>query len=135
MTLLNKPTSAFLFFSFSLSFIRFILFVMNVFGRFRSGSSTSVSTKSTSKSDTPSVDYGPITHEPILTAPTEYEPILNPPLDDEQKQKVMDLMAYMDTIILDKEDPYYPHERGFLSEGTANRYMRARKWDFEVMSH
>lgn len=100
-----------------------------MFGKFRSGSSATLSTKSA----TPSVDYGPITHEPILTAPTDYEPILNAPLDDEQKQKVKDLMAYMDTIILDKGDPYYPHERGFLSEGTANRYMRARKWDFEVI--
>ena len=101
---------------------------MNVF-RLRSGSSAATSTKSTAA---PSVDYGPITHEPIFTAPAQYEPILNPPLDDEQKQKVKDLMAFMDTVILSKEDPYYPHERGFLSEGTANRYMRARRWDFEV---
>lgn len=100
---------------------------MNVF-KFRSSSSTAASTKSA----TPSVDYGPITHEPILSLPTEYEPILNPALDDEQKKKITDLLAYMDTVILSKEDPYYPNERGFLSEGTAHRYMRARKWDFEV---
>jgi hypothetical protein len=102
---------------------------MNVF-KFRSGSSAAASTKSA----TPSIDYGPITHEPIFTPPKDYDPILNPPLDDEQKQKVKDLMAFMDTIVLPKEDPYYPNERGFLSEGTANRYMRARRWDFEVTS-
>lgn len=100
---------------------------MNVF-RFRSGSSAANSTKSA----TPSVDYGPITHEPILTQPAQYEPVMNPALDDEQKKKIVDLLAYMDTIILPKDDPYYPNERGFLSEGTAHRYMRARKWDFEV---
>lgn len=101
-----------------------------MFNRFRSGSSAAASTKS---SATPSIDYGPITHEPIFTPPKEYEPILNPPLDDEQKQKVKDLIEWMDTIILSKEDPYYLHERGFLSEATANRYMRARKWDFQVI--
>jgi hypothetical protein len=100
-----------------------------MFNRFRATSSAAASTKSA----TPSIDYGPITQEPILTPPKDYEPILNAPLDDEQKQKVQDLMAWMDTIILSKEDPYYPNERGFLSEATANRYMRARKWDFEVM--
>lgn len=100
---------------------------MNVF-RFRSASSAANSTKSA----TPSVDYGPITHDPILTQPAEYEPVMNPALDDEQKKKIVDLLAYMDTVILPKDDPYYPNERGFLSEGTAHRYMRARKWDFEV---
>lgn len=100
---------------------------MNVF-RFRSGSSAANSTKSA----TPSVDYGPITHEPLLTPPKEYEPILNPALDDGQKKNIAALLAYMDTIILPKNDPYYPNERGFLSEATAHRYMRARKWDFDV---
>lgn len=103
---------------------------MSLFGRFRSGSS---STATSTKSGAPSVDYGPITHEPILTQPTEYEPVLNPTLDEEKEKKIKDLLEYMETIILDKEDPYYPNERGFLSEATAHRYMRARKWEFEVI--
>ncbi|KAI8638790.1 CRAL-TRIO domain-containing protein [Parasitella parasitica] len=100
---------------------------MNIF-RFKSSSSAANSTKSA----TPSVDYGPITSDPLLTPPTEYEPILNPTLDDEQRQKIADLLAYMDTIILSEQDPYYPNERGFVSKETAHRYMRARKWDFEA---
>lgn len=100
---------------------------MNVF-KFKSATA---STKSTSA---PSVDFGPITHEPILCAPKDYQPVLNATTDEEQNNKVKELLAYMDTIILPKEDDYYPNERGFLSEGTAHRYMRARKWDFEVMS-
>ncbi|CAO3647793.1 unnamed protein product [Mucor hiemalis] len=100
---------------------------MNVF-RFRSASSAAASTKSA----TPSINYGPITNEPIHTPPKDYDPVLNPPLDDEQKQKVKELMAFMDTVILPKEDPYYERERGFLSEATANRYMVARKWNYEA---
>lgn len=102
---------------------------MNVF-RFRSASSAAASTKSTA---TPSVDYGPITHEPIHTPPKEYEPVLNPPLNEEQEQQVKELMAWMDTVILSKEDPYYQRERGFLSEATAKRYLVARKWNYEVI--
>lgn len=102
---------------------------MSLFGRFRSGSN---STATSTKSSAPSIDYGPSTNEPILTPPTEYEPVLNAPLDEEKEQKIKDLLAYMDTIMLDKEDPYYPNEKGFLSEATAHRYMRARKWEFEV---
>lgn len=101
---------------------------MNVF-KFKSASSAA-----STKSAAPSVDYGPITNEPILTPPKDYEATLNPVIDDEQKQKVKDLMAFVDTILLSKDDAYYPNERDFLSEGTANRYLRARKWDFEVMS-
>ncbi|GAA5803133.1 CRAL-TRIO domain-containing protein [Helicostylum pulchrum] len=99
---------------------------MNVF-KFKSGSS-SASTKSAATS----INYGPITNEPILTAPKDYEPAMNAPLTEEQTQKIKDLLAYMDTIILSKEDAYYPNERGFLSDATAHRYMRARKWNFEA---
>lgn len=102
---------------------------MNVF-KFKSASSAA-----STKSAAPSVDFGPITNEPILTAPADCEPVLNPAITDEQKQKIQELLAYMDTVILPKDDAYYPNERGFLSEGTANRYMRARKWDFEVTSN
>lgn len=96
---------------------------MNIF-RFRSSSLSA-------HPPTP-VDHGPFSHEPLLEQPTEYDPVLNAPLDEEQQTKIKDLMAYMDTIMLNKEDPYYPNERGFITEGTAHRYMRARKWDFEV---
>ncbi|KAI8333204.1 CRAL-TRIO domain-containing protein [Choanephora cucurbitarum] len=76
-------------------------------------------------------ELGPVTHEPILTPPKDYQPILNDPLNEEQKTKIKDLLAYMETIMLAKDDPYYASERGFLTEATAHRYMRARKWDFE----
>lgn len=102
---------------------------MNVF-KFRSGSSAA----STKSSAAASINYGPITNEPILVAPKDYEPAMNPPLTEEQTQKIKDLLDYMDTLILSKEDAYYPNERGFLSPATAHRYMRARKWDFEVTS-
>ncbi|KAI9487364.1 MAG: CRAL-TRIO domain-containing protein [Benjaminiella poitrasii] len=100
---------------------------MNVFTRFRSAS-----TANSTKSAAPSIDYGPSTHSAILDQPKEYEPILNVPLDDEQKKKAKDLMDYMESIMVNKEHPYYPNERGFLTEGTIHRYMRARKWNYEA---
>ncbi|KAI8075485.1 CRAL-TRIO domain-containing protein [Gilbertella persicaria] len=97
--------------------------------KFKSSSGTASSADSTKSIST---DLGPVTYEPILSLPANYEPILNTPLDEEQKQKIKDLLAYMDTIMLSSDDPYYPSEKGFLSEATAHRYMRARKWDFEA---
>lgn len=77
-------------------------------------------------------DRGPVSHEPLLEQPTEYDPVLNPPLDEEKEAKIKRLLDYMDSIILDEKDPYYPNERGFITKATVHRYMRARKWDFEV---
>lgn len=92
--------------------------------------SSAASTKSSVTATT--VDLGPMTQEPILTPPTDYQPVLNNPLDEEQKKKVDALMEYVESIMLPKEHEYYPNERGFLTEATANRYLRARKWDLEV---
>ncbi|KAI8997502.1 CRAL-TRIO domain-containing protein [Pilobolus umbonatus] len=104
---------------------------MSIF-RLKLGSASSSKTSLSIKSIKEVVDYGPITNTPIFTPPKDYEPIFPPPINHEQQEKVKQLMVYADTIILKKDDPYYPNERGFLSEGTANRYLRARKWDLEA---
>jgi hypothetical protein len=67
-----------------------------------------------------------------MTPPTEYDPTLSPALDEEQEKKLIEFKEWMETIILNKEDPYYPSERGFLTEETAKRYLRARKWEMDV---
>ncbi|KAG1343435.1 hypothetical protein G6F62_004790 [Rhizopus arrhizus] len=41
-------------------------------------------------------------------------------------------MEHAESIMLPKEDEYYPNERAFLSEATIHRYLRARKWDLEA---
>ncbi|KAI8354048.1 CRAL-TRIO domain-containing protein [Blakeslea trispora] len=96
--------------------------------RFKSSSNLS----SAASTHSVTAENGPVTHEPILTPPKDYQPILNDPIDEEQKKKIKDVLAYMETIMLDKDDPYYASERGFLTEATAHRYMRARRWDFEA---
>lgn len=102
---------------------------MNLFKSNKASSSTA-SIKSAAES---TIDLGPVTHEPVLTPPTSFEPVLNPPLDEEQKKKAQALMEHAESIMLPKEDEYYPNERSFLSEATMHRYLRARKWDLEVI--
>jgi hypothetical protein len=102
---------------------------MNLF-KLNKASSSTASIKSAAES---TIDLGPVTHEPILTPPTSFEPVLNPPLDEEQKKKAQALMEHTESIMLPKEDEYYPNERAFLSEATIHRYLRARKWDLEVI--
>lgn len=93
---------------------------MNVF-RFRSNSTVV-------KPPTPPSEN----HEPILKAPEHYNPILQNKLNEEQQDKLIKLIEYAQSILLDKEDPYFLNERGFLTRETVHRYMRARKWDYEV---
>lgn len=99
---------------------------MNVF-RFKSNSAASVN-----NSEPKVVDNGPVTHEPILTPPADYSPSLPPALDESQQQKLEQLRQYIESIMLPKDHEYYPSERGFVTDGTLKRYMRARKWDYEV---
>ncbi|KAF7727985.1 hypothetical protein EC973_006750 [Apophysomyces ossiformis] len=73
-----------------------------------------------------------VTQEPILTPPAGYSPALHPDLDASQQQKVNELRKYMQSIMLPESHEYYPSEKGFLTEATMKRYMRARKWDFEA---
>lgn len=99
---------------------------MNVF-RFKSNSAANVN-----NSEPKVVDNGPVTHEPILTPPADYSPSLPPALDESQQQKLDQLREYIEGIMLPKDHEYYPSERGFVTDGTLKRYMRARKWDYEV---
>lgn len=126
---INRQKSSLLTFVLTFSpffFLFFFTLYMNIF-RFRSSSLSAHPPP-----EEPSVDHGPVNYEPLLQQPTDYEPVLNPPLDEEKEAKITRLLDYMETIILDKEDPYYPNERKFITKGTVHRYMRARKWDFEV---
>lgn len=101
---------------------------MNVFNRLKSNSNASLKPPSAS----PSEEFGPVSHEPKLTPPAHFTPATHPPLDDEQKSKVAKLLQYIESIMLPETDKYYPSERGFVTENTVKRYMRARKWDYEV---
>ncbi|KAI8982424.1 CRAL-TRIO domain-containing protein [Mycotypha africana] len=98
---------------------------MNIF-RFRSSSNAAASTPEIA------VDHGPVTYKALLTPPSDYEPVLNAPLNEEQQEKINRLLSHIESIMLPKDDPYYPNERGFVTEGTVHRYMRARKWDYEA---
>lgn len=112
--------------SFLLFFTLLLTHTMNVF-RFKSNSAASVN-----NSEPKVVDNGPVTHEPILTPPADYSPSLPPALDESQQQKLEQLRQYIESIMLPKDHEYYPSERGFVTDGTLKRYMRARKWDYEV---
>ncbi|CAO3590737.1 unnamed protein product [Absidia cylindrospora] len=70
--------------------------------------------------------------DPILTVQKDYQPPTAPVLDDSQQQKLAQLREYINTIILPETDDYYPNEKGFLTDATLHRYMRARKWDIEA---
>ncbi|KAG0172852.1 hypothetical protein DFQ28_009816 [Apophysomyces sp. BC1034] len=97
---------------------------MNVF-RLKSNSNASA------KSPT-FVDKELVTQEPILTPPAGYSPVVHPALDVSQQGKVDDLYKYMQSIMLPESHEYHASEKGFLTEATMKRYMRARKWDFEA---
>ncbi|CAO3651149.1 unnamed protein product [Mucor fragilis] len=100
---------------------------MNVFNRLKSNSNASLKPPSPS----PTEEFGPVSHEPKLTPPAHFNPATHPPLDDDQKAKVVKLLQYIESIMLPETDKYYPSERGFVTENTVKRYMRARKWDYE----
>ncbi|KAI7866510.1 CRAL-TRIO domain-containing protein [Spinellus fusiger] len=80
----------------------------------------------------PATHYGPVTHKPILSPPGDYKPIPSAALDEAQTKKVEDLRSYMDSIMLPPTEPYYLNEKGFITEATVKRYMRARKWDYDA---
>ncbi|KAI8979179.1 CRAL-TRIO domain-containing protein [Mycotypha africana] len=94
---------------------------MNVFNRFKkSAADNNVNEK-----------LGPVFHDPKLTPPPNYTPPTQQPLTAEQEEKVNKLKSYIESIMLPETHEYYPNERGFVTEATIKRYMRARKWDFE----
>ncbi|CAO3639425.1 unnamed protein product [Mucor hiemalis] len=100
---------------------------MNVFNRLKSNSNASIMPPAASLTE----EYGPVSHNPKLTPPAHFSPVANTPLDDEQKAKVAKLKEYIESIMLPDTDKYYPSERGFITDNTIKRYMRARKWDYE----
>jgi hypothetical protein len=100
---------------------------MNVFNRLKSNSNAS------QKPPSPvSFEGAPVVHDPILTPPTPFKPATNAPLTEDQTAKLAKLKEYIESIMLPETDKYYPSERGFITEATLKRYMRARKWDYEV---
>jgi hypothetical protein len=74
----------------------------------------------------------PVTHKPIMTPSKDYQPPKTPEITDAQQKDLERLGEYMNTIILPATHEYYENEKRFLSAGTLKRYMRARKWDYEV---
>ncbi|KAI9310172.1 CRAL-TRIO domain-containing protein [Dichotomocladium elegans] len=100
---------------------------MNVF-RLKSNANSTTSVASEQKV----VDNGPVTNIPILTPQADYTPI-PPPALDESQQKVYDrLKEYIHSIILPESHEYYASEKGFVTEGTLKRYLRARKYNYEA---
>ncbi|KAI7897049.1 CRAL-TRIO domain-containing protein [Mucor mucedo] len=100
---------------------------MNVFNRLKSNSNAGLK----SRTPSPTEEYGPVLHEPKLTPPAHFTPVAPAPLDSEQEEKVTRLREYMQSIMLPESHEYYPSEKGFLTDNTIKRYMRARKWEFE----
>ncbi|KAG2179980.1 hypothetical protein INT43_003767 [Umbelopsis isabellina] len=86
--------------------------------------------RSLSKPPSP-VDDGPSTNLPILDPPTN---LLTPvaSLDDSQQEKLASLREHANEIMLPEDDEYYKNEKGFLSDNTLRRYLRARKWDVQA---
>jgi hypothetical protein len=63
--------------------------------------------------------------------PSNFTPVQHPALTEEQQAKVVKLREYIESIMLPESHEYYKSERGFVTDATIKRYMRARKWDFE----
>ena len=101
---------------------------MNMF-RFKSSSKDNSGEQSKASSIS---DQEPVTHEPALTPPTDYKPNTPSHLDESQQVFVIKLREYAESIMLPEDHEYYASEKGFLTEGTFQRYMRARKWDYEA---
>ncbi|SAL95207.1 hypothetical protein [Absidia glauca] len=80
---------------------------------------------------TTTIEKEPV-HDPILVVQKDYQPMSVPPVDDAQAQKLRQLRTHVDTIMLPESDAYHLNEKGFLTDATLHRYMRARKWDFEA---
>ncbi|CAG8692722.1 8968_t:CDS:2 [Ambispora leptoticha] len=65
---------------------------------------------------------------PNLTPPKYYSPILPAPLNEKQKAIFKELETYVESILLPKDDAYYPYERAWVTEACLKRYLRASKW-------
>jgi hypothetical protein len=102
---------------------------MNMFNRLKSNSNAS---QKPPTDNALTEEHGPAVHEPKMTPPADYTPTSHPPLDDEQKAKATKLKEYIESIMLPETHEYYLSERGFITDSTIKRYMRARKWDYEV---
>jgi hypothetical protein len=74
----------------------------------------------------------PVTSQPIFTSPHHYQPVGAAALTDDQQEKLDRLQEHMNTILLPPTHEYFDNEKRFLTASTLNRYMRARKWDYEV---
>lgn len=67
-----------------------------------------------------------------MTPPAQFSPVPPASLDADQEAKVARLREYIQSIMLPETHEYYPNEKGFVTDNTIKRYMRARKWDYEV---
>ncbi|KAI8148287.1 CRAL-TRIO domain-containing protein [Fennellomyces sp. T-0311] len=103
---------------------------MNVF-RLKSSANSMASNGTQSKASS-IAETGPVNHEPIMTPPTDYSPVQAPPLDESQQAKLEKLRTYINSIMLPEEHEYHASEKGFVTDGTLKRYLRARKWDYEA---
>ncbi|KAG2226286.1 hypothetical protein INT45_005958 [Circinella minor] len=103
---------------------------MNVFRLKSSGHSTA--SKGTDSKASSISDNVPVTHEPILTPPADYSPVLPAALDEAQQAVLEKLKTYIHSIMLPEDHEYYPSEKGFVTDGTLKRYLRARKYDYEA---
>lgn len=99
-----------------------------MFNRLKSNSTASLK----QPSPAPVEEFGPVSHEPKLMPPSNFTPVQHPALTEEQQAKVVKLREYIESIMLPESHEYYKSERGFVTDATIKRYMRARKWDFEV---
>ncbi|KAI8388459.1 CRAL-TRIO domain-containing protein [Radiomyces spectabilis] len=84
------------------------------------------------ESTTSEKDQGHWVSDPILNPPADFVAPQSPALDASQQEKLDQLRNYVQTIMLPSDHEYYPSEKGFLTDATLKRYMRARKWDFEA---
>ncbi|KAI8330378.1 CRAL-TRIO domain-containing protein [Chlamydoabsidia padenii] len=89
------------------------------------------SSKQKPSTEAPTSEKEPV-HDPILIVQNDYQPVPAPTMDDSQVQKLGQLRDHIKTIMLPESDDYYSNEKGFLTDATLHRYMRARKWDYEA---
>lgn len=74
----------------------------------------------------------PATSQPIFTSPHHYQPVSAAALTDDQQEKLDRLQEHMNTMLLPPTHEYFDNEKRFLTASTLKRYMRARKWEYEV---
>ncbi|KAI9490779.1 CRAL-TRIO domain-containing protein [Zychaea mexicana] len=103
---------------------------MNVF-RLKSSANSNKTNGTQSKASSISESV-PVTHEPLLSPPADYSPSLQPALDESQQDKLEKLRTYIQSIMLPEDHEYYASEKGFVTDGTLKRYLRARKWEYEA---